>query len=215
MQFYSIIVTKDESLKKELYQAHMQQRMVLEAPVVLTICADQARLNQWFELNSAKYQCNNLIWLFRGLIDACLVAQNIALASEALGLGICYMGSTLMGSDKIINILDLPNLVIPVTSLVIGYPDENPPLVNRLPLEGVVHSEKYQSYSNEQINQIFKDKESETKERWARNNIFQEEFASGALNNVADAYTKMKFSKEDLEKYSATLEKILKSNWQL
>ncbi len=83
--------------------------------------------------------------LFTAAIDALLVAQNVCVAAEDAGLGICYLGTTTYMAGKIIEILDLPQGVVPVTTVTLGYPDEWPDLTDRLPLEAVVHREKYQA----------------------------------------------------------------------
>ena len=89
-----------------------------------------------------------------------IAAQNAAIAAESLGLGICYLGTATWMASRMIEILDLPKLVVPVTAIVLGYPDENPPLTDRLPVEGIVHYEKYQDYLPVDIDRIHAEKES-------------------------------------------------------
>ncbi|MGM0408944.1 MAG: NADPH-dependent oxidoreductase, partial [Bacteroidota bacterium] len=62
-------------------------------------------------------------------------------------------------ADKIIDIMELPKGVIPITTVVVGYPDEKPGLTDRLPLEGVVHYETYKDYSDKDIDRIYAEKE--------------------------------------------------------
>ena len=62
-------------------------------------------------------------------------------------------------AEKIVDVLKLPELVVPVTTLVVGYPDEDPPLTDRLPLEGVIHQETYRDYNREDIDRIYAEKE--------------------------------------------------------
>ncbi len=159
MQVYSIVVTKDAELKKRLWEAHFKQDMVLQAPVVLTFCADFNRFTKWCEWRKARPGYRNFLSFFTAAIDALLAAQNVALAAEAHGLGICYLGTTTYMAGRIVEILNLPELVVPVTTLVAGYPAENPPLTDRLPLEGVVHPERYHDYSREEIDRIYAEKE--------------------------------------------------------
>ena len=114
MQTYSIIVTRDRNLKGQLYKPHMEQSMVLDAPVLLTFCADFNRMRQWLRINEAPDNFDNFMSFMIAAIDATLVSQNVALAAEDRGLGICYMGSTLANCDQIGQILQLPPGVIPV-----------------------------------------------------------------------------------------------------
>jgi FMN reductase (NADPH) len=160
MQVYSIIVTKRQDLKEKLWEAHFKQKMVLESPLIVTFCADYNRFAKWCNQRKAVPGYDNFLSFFTAAIDALLVAQNVALAAESKGLGICYLGTTTYMAEKIVDILELPELVVPVTTLVIGYPDETPGLTDRLPLEGVVHYEKYTDYTPDAINKIYAEKES-------------------------------------------------------
>ncbi|MCK7534481.1 MAG: hypothetical protein MZV63_27420 [Marinilabiliales bacterium] len=44
----------------------------------------------------------------------------------------------------IIDVLELPQGVVPVATVTMGWPAEVPEQVDRLPLEAVVHQERYQ-----------------------------------------------------------------------
>jgi nitroreductase len=159
MQVYSIIVTKDKELKEKLWEVHFKQNMIRQAPVILTFCADFNRFNIWCRQRKAEPGYDNFLSYMTAAIDALLAAQNCALASEAMGLGICYLGTTIYNADKIIDILELPKGVVPVTTLVLGYPSEVPGLTDRLPVEAVVHFEKYKDYSPAAIDHFYKEKE--------------------------------------------------------
>ena len=159
MQVYSMVVTKDAALREKLWEVHFKQDMVKQAPVVITFCADFNRFNKWCLQRKAIPGYDNYLSFFTAAIDALLVAQNVALAAEDQDLGICYLGTTTYMADKIIDILSLPEAVVPITTLVIGYPDENPGLTDRLPLEAVLHQETYKDYSPEEIDRIYAGKE--------------------------------------------------------
>jgi nitroreductase len=159
MQVYSIIVTKDEDLRKQLWEAHFKQDMVLQAPVHLTFCADFNRFTRWCTQRKAAPGYDNFLSFFTAAIDALLSSQNMVLAAEAHGLGICYLGTATYMADRIVEILDLPRLVVPVTCIVMGYPDEQPALTDRLPMDSIIHKEKYKEYQPEDINRIYKERE--------------------------------------------------------
>lgn len=159
MQVYSLIVTREPDRKEELWKLHFKQDMVIQAPVVITFCADFNRFNTWCSYRNAVPGYDNFLSFFTAAIDALLVAQNVAVAAESHGLGICYLGTTTYMAEDIIQVLNLPKFVVPVTTLVLGYPDENPALADRLPLEGVVHYESYSEYSEDDINRIYQEKE--------------------------------------------------------
>lgn len=194
MQLYSIVVTKDEEVKKELAPTHFNQPMTTQAPVVVTVCADLNRFNKWCEARDAEPGYDNFLWFYNASIDALLAAQNICAAAEDFGMGICYLGTTTYNADKIIDILNLPKYVVPVTTITIGYPDESPELTDRLPLEAVVHNEKYTDYTPESINELYKIKEGlELTKKLIEENETQ---------NLAQVFTEKRYKKADNEFFS-------------
>jgi nitroreductase len=189
MQVYSIIVTKSQEVKQQLLPCHFNQQMVVEAPVVLTFCADFNRFNRWCRQRKAEPGYDNFISFFTGAIDALLAAQNICIAAEENGLGICYLGTTTYTADRIVEVLKLPKGVVPITTVVMGYPDESPELTDRLPLAGVVHHEVYQDYSEGDIDQIYMSKESlqQTKKLLEEN----------GKETLAQIFTDIRYTKTD------------------
>src|SRR5574344_425296 len=128
MQVYSIVVSRSEEIKNALAPAHFNQPMITNAPVVLTFCADFNRFKLWCRQRNAEPGYDNFESFITAAIDASLVAQNVCLAAEAKGLGICYLGTTTYNPDKIIETLKLPQGVVPITTVTLGYPDETPEL---------------------------------------------------------------------------------------
>ncbi|MEI7596040.1 MAG: nitroreductase family protein [Bacteroidota bacterium] len=189
MQVYSIVVTKDEELKKQLCGIHFGQKMVEQAPVVLTFCADFNRFNKWCKQRDAEPGYDNYLSFFTGAIDALLAAQNVCIAAESLGLGICYLGTTTYQADKLVDLLKLPAGVVPVTTVVVGYPEETPGLTDRLPIRAVVHNEVYQDFSNEEIDMLYAEKEAlpETQELLKAND----------LPSLARIFTEKRYTKKD------------------
>jgi len=187
MQVYSIIVTQDEERKNQLHKIHFGQGMILEAPLLLTFNADFNRFNKWCTERNAEPGYDNFLSFFTASIDALIAAQNATLAAEAQGLGVCYLGTTTYQAQKLVDFFNLPDGVVPVTTLVIGYPNEIPDLVDRLPAEGVVHYEEYKNYTSEDIDRIYKDKEAleETKKLIEENNF----------ETLAQIFTKNRYPK--------------------
>lgn len=189
MQVYSIIVTTDEKIKEDLWVAHFKQDMVKQAPVVMTFCADFNRFNKWCKQRNAEPGYDNFLSFYTASIDALLVAQNVAVAAEDYGLGICYLGTTTYMASSIIDILNLPKDVVPVTTLVIGYPDESPGLTDRLPMEGIVHYEKYKDFDKEAIDKIYAEKEA--------SDLTKELIEINKTDNLAQIFTDKRYTKKD------------------
>ncbi len=156
MQAYSIVVTREEERKKELSKFHFGQPMVEEAPVVLTICADMNRFHKWCLQRGTSVEYDNFLWLNIATIDATILTQSICNAAEELGLGICYLGTVNYMAKPISEFLNLPKYVVPVTTITIGYPAQEPPLTERLPLETFIHNETYKDYTEEDIEKYYK-----------------------------------------------------------
>lgn len=211
MQTYSIIVTRDRALREQLYAPHMEQEMVLDAPVLLTFCADFHRMRRWLRLSDAPDNFDNFMSFMIAAIDATLVSQNVALAAEARGLGICYMGSTLANCDQIGAILKLPPNVVPVVGFSLGYPDENPALRDRLPFSGLVHDETYQDYADEQIKQIYHDREVAGWARYMRYPPLRQMIEESGVENLAQVYTAVKYTRESHQEFSQTVLDYLKA----
>lgn len=205
MQAYSIIVTKEKKMKEKMFEAHFEQSMLMDAPVFLTFCADFHRMRRWVEVSEAKNNFDNFMSFMIASIDAVLASQNAALAAESLGLGLCYMGTTLASAGQIGEILELPKHVIPVVGFALGYPDEKPEMRKRLPMNGIIHEEKYTSYSNEKVQKIYQEKEATGMRRYLNQPALAQRIKMGRKLNLAQIYTELKYTEETHVKYSDDL----------
>jgi nitroreductase len=203
MQLYSIIITRSEAGKKALAPCHFNQPMVINAPLVLTFCADFNRFNKWCKLNNADHGYDNFLSFVTAAIDAILVAQNVAIAAESEGLGVCYLGTTTYLAANIINVLKLPKGVIPVTTLTIGWPDENPEQIDRLPLDAIIHHEVYHDYSDDEIVSAYQEKETR-----ADNLQF---ITENNKETLAQVFTDIRYKKSDNRTFSNMLLEVLKN----
>lgn len=202
MQTYSVVVTRDAAMKEKLSPAHFNQPMVKKAPVVLTFCVDLNRFSKWCEQRQAIPGYDNLQWFVTGAVDALLAAQTFCVAAEEKGLGICYLGTTTYNPNQIIDALQLPKLVFPITTITLGWPDELPEQVDRLPLEAILHQETYHDYSVEDIDRLYAYKESlpENLKFIAENN----------KETLAQVFTDVRYKKADSELFSEVLLETLK-----
>lgn len=202
MQVYSIIVTRDNQIKNDLAPLHFNQKMITEAPVILTFCADFNRFNKWCLLRKAEPGYDNFLSFFTAAIDALLVAQTVCIAAEAKGLGICYLGTTTYTANKIVDLLKLPKGVVPVTTVTLGWPSENPEQVDRLPLEAILHRENYVDYTPAKIERYYKEKE----EREDSGQFVKE----NNKETLAQVFTDVRYKKADNIYFSNVLLQVLK-----
>ena len=159
LQLYSVVVTRSDEMKARLSPAHFNQPMVKEAPVVLTICADFNRTSTWARCRQAEPGYDNFLSFINAATDALLYTQTLCNLMDEEGLGYCYLGTTVYQPQQIIDILQLPKLTMPVATLTVGWPDENPELTDRLPLESFVHQETYKDYMGQDIDTYYYHKE--------------------------------------------------------
>lgn len=202
MQLYSAIVTRDVEKKAQLSPAHFNQPMVTGAPVVLTFCADFRRFSKWCQQRNAQPGYDNLMSFMNATMDTLLVAQTFCTLAEEAGLGICYLGTTTYNPQMIIDTLHLPELVFPITTITVGYPDETPQQVDRLPAEGLIHEEVYHDYSAEEIDKLYAYKES-----LEENKGFVEQ---NGKETLAQVFTDVRYTKKDNEFMSENLLKVLR-----
>jgi len=202
LQLYSVIVTRDAEMKQRLAPAHFNQPMVTQAPVVLTICADFHRTTRWCEERQATPGYNNLLSFQNAAIDALLYTQTLCNLMDEEGLGYCYLGTTIYQPQQIIDVLQLPRLVMPIATLTVGWPAEEPPLSDRLPVESFVHSETYRNYTPQDIDTYYN-----YKENLEENRHFCE---INQKETLAQIFTDIRYTKRDNEAMSAGLIETLK-----
>ncbi|NLV18751.1 MAG: NADPH-dependent oxidoreductase [Bacteroidetes bacterium] len=201
MQVYSIVITRDMEIKKELAPCHFNQSMVTEAPVVLTFCADFNRFNKWCRLRKADPGYDNFLSFMTAATDALLAAQTVCIAAESEGLGICYLGTTIYMTRDIIKILRLPAGVVPVTTVTLGWPAENPEQVDRLPLKAITHKETYKDYTDKDIEELYSQKENRSdSELFIRENNKE---------TLAQVFTDVRYTRKDNVHFSETLLQVL------
>lgn len=210
MQCYSVIVTTDQALKEKLLEPHFNQSMVVEAPALVTFCADFNRMRRWLELSDAPENFDNFMSFMIAAIDATLASQSAALAAEAEGLGICYLGTTLASCDRIAEILNCPVNVVPIVGFTLGYPDEAPSKRERLPLEAIIHNNTYKQFEDEEILNCYNSKETSGFKRYQDIPELREMIENMNIQNLAQVYTKAKYTKQSHIEYSETVLNFIK-----
>lgn len=201
LQLYSVVVTRDEEKKQLLSPAHFGQPMVTQAPVVLTICADFHRTSQWCRCRKAEPGYDNFLSFINAASDALLYTQTLSSLAEEAGLGVCYLGTTVYNPQTIIEVLNLPQLVMPVATLTIGWPDEEPALSDRLPVDAFVHTETYTDYTPASIDKFYGGKES-----LPENQHFVE---INKKETLAQVFAEIRYTKRDNEALSKNFLEVL------
>ena len=203
LQLYSVIVTRSADIKAKLSPTHFNQPMVKEAPVVLTICADFNRTSFWAKCRNAEPGYDNFLSFINAATDALLYTQTLCNLMDEEGLGYCYLGTTVYQPQQIIDILGLPKLVMPVATLTVGWPAEEPALSDRLPLESFVHQETYHDYLAMDIDTYYNYKENlEENRNFVKMNHKE---------TLAQVFTDIRYTRKDNEVLSESLRETLKN----
>ena len=202
LQLYSVVVTRSAEMKAKLAPAHFNQPMVTEAPVVLTICADFNRTSTWARCRNAEPGYDNFLSFMNAATDALLYTQTLCNLMDEEGLGYCYLGTTVYMPQQIIDTLELPKLVMPVATLTVGWPAEEPAMSDRLPVESFVHEETYNDYLAMDIDKYY-----EAKEQLPEN---QEFVRINKKETLAQIFTDIRYTRKDNEAMSEGLIDTLK-----
>lgn len=194
LQLYSVVITRSKEGKEALAPAHFNQPMVTGAPVVLTICADYRRTTIWAENRKANPGYDNILSFMNAATDALLFTQTFCNLAEEAGLGTCFLGTTVYMPQLIIDTLHLPKLVMPVATITLGWPAEQPALSDRLPLRSIIHNETFSDYTPAKIDDFYAEKESlEENKEFVRINHKE---------TLAQVFTDIRYTKKDCEMMS-------------
>ncbi|MFB3163467.1 NADPH-dependent oxidoreductase [Neobacillus sp. 179-J 1A1 HS] len=151
-QHVTIISIQDPERRKKMAELAGNQKHIIEAPVFLVFCADFHRIKVACEMEGIEFKAAvNPDLLLVGSVDVGIALGNAITAAESLGLGTVPIGGIRRSPLEYIELLNLPEYVIPVSGLCIGYPSETPDLVPRLPKEAIYHEEKYKENVQEEI----------------------------------------------------------------
>lgn len=194
MQLYSVVVTKSSEMKQALAPSHFNQPQVQSCAVLLTFCADFNRFVKWCEARDAYPGYDNFQSFMTAVIDTAIFAQQFCTIAESKGLGCCYLGTTTYNALDIARVLELPSRVVPLITLSVGYPSEDGAVSDRLPVDAIVHTEKYHDYTPEDIDALYS-----AKEALAENRRFVEE---NHKDTLAQVFTDVRYPRSNNEAFS-------------
>ncbi len=208
---FAMVLTEDPARKARLCELHYGQPMILQAPLLVTFCADVHRTRRWLKLRDARDNFNNLQGFIVAAFDAIILAQSVALGCEANGLGICYLGTTIDSATEIARYLELPETCVPVTTLVVGHPDEAPARRDRLALGAYLHRERYQPPADADLLDLYADREIKGWQRYqALGPEMAEKMAEHGITSLAQFYTSdLKYAPQRCEATSEQFSQLL------
>ncbi len=146
-QSFSIIGVENPQLKEQLRLIAANHQLYVEHNgYFFVFVADQYRNKK---IGAARGRETSVLDTMQRLIvalgDASFAAQNLAVAAESMGLGVCYIGSIQNDIDRTTKLLGLPEGTFPIFGLAVGYPDQQPEKKPRLPFSVIFHKNHYQT----------------------------------------------------------------------
>ena len=114
-----------------------------QAPELFVFCADGFRLRRLFARRGVEFPNEHLDAFFNAAVDAALALGAFVCAAELAGLGCCPISQIRDHVARIDELLGLPDWVVPVAGLALGYPEAKEPLSARLSLSATVHIDRY------------------------------------------------------------------------
>lgn len=145
VQAYSIVRVSDPEKREAMAVLSGDQKNVRTAPEFLVFCADLNRLKTACDMHDVEMEDGFIELMLIASVDASLVAQNVLIAAESLGLGGVYVGGLRNDPDLMSQLLNLPDRVYPVFGLCLGWPDQDPDQKPRLPQELVFFENQYEN----------------------------------------------------------------------
>lgn len=157
VQAYTLIHVVNPESRARLAELAGDQPYVESASDFLVFCADMKRSTEAAERSGADVTRGMTEQLLVASVDVALMAQNMVVAAESVGLGICYIGGIRNNPQEVSELLKLPEHVYPVFGLCLGYPDQNPEVKPRLPLASILKQDVYDDSSDEALVAEFDD----------------------------------------------------------
>jgi len=155
----SIIKIQDQAMREQLGEMCWQP-FIGKAPLNLLFCLDLHRNAIIAEHGACPYTAGfsfRHFWI--SFQDTMIAAQNVCTAADALGLGSCYIGTIMEHFNKCVELFELPELVIPVVLVVLGYPASQPGHRPKFKADVLTHDEKYQKYDLDKLYAAYMERE--------------------------------------------------------
>jgi nitroreductase len=143
LQQCDIMVVADAAKRRVIADLIPDQPWVAQAPVFLVFLASGRRLPQIAQLRGKPFPNDHLDQFFNAAVDAALVLATFVRAAEAVGLGCCPISVIRDHSARVSELLGLPQRVIPLAGMCVGWPAGPGYISPRLSLQSTLHTDRY------------------------------------------------------------------------
>ena len=143
LQQSDILIIREKAKRHAIAGLLPEMPWLIEAPVMLIVLADGRRTPQLAAMRGKPFPNDHLDLFFNATVDAAIVLASFVQAAEAVGLGCCPISMIRDHAPTIADMVALPDKVVPVAALTLGWPAEEGAISPRLPLSVTVHEERY------------------------------------------------------------------------
>lgn len=144
LQQRDIVMVQDPVLLAQIKELLGDQGWIAAAPSLLVFCANNRRQRLMHGWWGRAFANDHLDALFNASVDAGIALSAFVTAAEAAGLGCCPISTIRNQSEKVAQLLGLPDHVFAIVGLAVGYPEHPTPRISmRLPLSATVHTDRY------------------------------------------------------------------------
>jgi nitroreductase len=182
-QSYSIVVSRDSD--------KIQKLTTYRASCLLLYCADETRLTdtaKYLGYESFPGTAGEFVW---SSTNAILAAQTAVIAARSLGIDSLTTNGIHRGDmERVWEILELPRQgCFPLIALLLGYGRSTPAVKHgRLEGKGVVHREKYQRLSKDELKELVRTYDDPNRHLWLAQ--FGEHWKEQGYQHYLDWYYK-------------------------
>jgi nitroreductase/FMN reductase [NAD(P)H] len=143
LQQSDILIIRDTEKRHAIGALLPEMPWLIEAPVFVIFLANGRRTPQIAHLRGKPFPNDHLDLFFNATVDAAITLASFVHAAEAAGLGCCPISMIRDHAQTIADMFALPEKVVPVAGMTLGWPAEEGALSPRLPLSVTVHEERY------------------------------------------------------------------------
>ncbi|WP_298608353.1 oxygen-insensitive NADPH nitroreductase [uncultured Thiothrix sp.] len=143
IQAVSVIQVTQAETRAQIAELAGGQTWVAVAPVFLVFCADLQRVNYACVKNELGALEGHTEHFITATVDTALVAQNVLLAAESMGLGGVFIGGIRNNPQLVCDLLKLPEQVYPVFGMCLGWPVQANAVKPRFPVQTILHTDHY------------------------------------------------------------------------
>lgn len=143
LQQGDILIVRDKAKRHAICGLLPEMPWLMDAPVFLVFLANGRRLPQMAAMRGTPFPNDHLDLFFNATVDAAIVLANFVRAAEAVGLGCCPISVIRDHAATVSEMLALPDKVVPVAGMGLGWPAEVGAISPRLPLDVTVHEETF------------------------------------------------------------------------